>query len=90
MVRRASRFSGRTVRTDSDGVRASGARCWRWRRLFVGKGVVNVKDATPVSKGTICGDHNRSEFVSGRDDLKQQVSTAFVNGQAARFVEQQQ
>jgi hypothetical protein len=53
-----------------------------------GQGVVNVKDATPVSEGTICGDYNRSEFVSGRDDLKQQVSTAFVNGQIAQFVEQ--
>ncbi len=55
-----------------------------------GQGVVEVEDTPPVSEGAICGDHNRSGLVTGRNDLEQQVSTAFVDRQVAQFVEQKQ
>ncbi len=55
-----------------------------------GQGVVHVEDLAPVAEGTIRGDHDRSGLVAGGDDLEHQVRTAFVDGQIAQFIEEEQ
>ena len=52
-----------------------------------GQSVIDVEDPAPVTEGTIRGDHDRSGLVAGRDDLKQQVGTAFVDGQIAQLIQ---
>jgi hypothetical protein len=52
-----------------------------------GQGVVHVKDFAPFPEGSIRGDHNRSNFITGGDNLEQQIGTMLVDGQIAQLIE---
>jgi hypothetical protein len=52
-----------------------------------GQGVVHVKDFAPFPKGSIRGDHDRSHFITGGDNLEQQIGTMLVDGQIAQLIE---
>ena len=51
------------------------------------QGVVHVKEFAPFPEGTIRGDHNRSNFITGGDNLEQQIGPALVDGQIAQLIE---
>ena len=49
-----------------------------------GQGVVHVKDFAPFPEGSIRGDHDRSNFITGGDNLEQQIGPMLVDGQIAQ------
>ncbi len=51
--------------------------------------VVHVKDFAPFPKGTIRGNHDRSNFITGGDNLEQQIGPALVNGQIVQLIEEE-
>ena len=51
------------------------------------QGVVHVKDFAPVPEGSIRGDHDRSNFITGGDNLEQQIGPMLVDGQIAQLIE---
>src|SRR5580658_2307027 len=52
-----------------------------------GHGVVHIKDFAPFPEGSIRGDHDRSNFITGGDNLEQQIGPALVDGQIAQLIE---
>ena len=52
-----------------------------------GQSVVHVKDFAPFPEGPIRGDHDRSNFITGGDNLEQQIGTMLVDGQIAQLIE---
>ncbi len=55
-----------------------------------GQGVVHVKDFAPVPEGSIRGDHDRSNFITGGDNLEQQIGPMLVDGQIAQLIEERE
>src|SRR5580658_5834398 len=54
-----------------------------------GQGVVHVKDFAPFPEGSIRGDHDRSHFITGGDNLEQQIGPLLVDGQIAQLIEEE-
>jgi hypothetical protein len=54
-----------------------------------GQGVVHVEEFAPLSEGSIRGDHDRSRFITGGDNLEQQIGTTLVDGQIAQLIEEE-
>ncbi len=54
-----------------------------------GQGVVHVKDFAPFPEGSIRGDHDRFNFITGGDNLEQQIGTMLVDGQIAQLIEEE-
>ncbi len=50
--------------------------------------VVHVKEFAPFPEGTIRGDHDRSNFITGCDNLEQQIGPALVDGKIAQLIEE--
>jgi site-specific recombinase XerD len=48
--------------------------------------VVHAKEFAPFPEGTIRGDHDRSNIITGGDNLEQQIGTALVHGQIAQLI----
>ena len=53
------------------------------------QGVVYVGEIVPFPEGTIRGDHDRSNFITGGDNLKQQIGATFVDGKIAQLIEEE-
>ena len=53
------------------------------------QGVVHVKEFAPFPEGTIRGDHDRSNFITGGDNLEQQIGPALVDGRIAQLIEKE-
>jgi hypothetical protein len=53
-----------------------------------GQRVVDVDDLAPVTGCTVDSQHDRSRLVSGRNDLKHEVHTAFIDGQITQLQEE--
>ena len=45
-----------------------------------GQGVVHIKEFAPFPEGSIRGDHDRSNFIAGGDNLEQQIGPALSMG----------
>jgi hypothetical protein len=54
-----------------------------------GQGVVHVKDFAPFPEGSIRGDHDRSHFITGGDNLEQLIGSALVDGQIVQLIEEE-
>jgi hypothetical protein len=54
-----------------------------------GQGVVHVEELAPFLERTICGDHDRSNFITDGDNLEQQIGTTLVDGQIAQLIEEE-
>ena len=54
-----------------------------------GQGVVHVEKFAPFPEGSIRSDHDRSHFISGGDNLEQQIGTTLVDGQLAQLIEEE-
>ena len=53
------------------------------------QGVVHVKDFAPFPEGSIRGDHDRSNFITGGDNLEQLIGSALVDGQIVQLIEEE-
>jgi hypothetical protein len=53
------------------------------------QGVVHVKEFAPFPEGSIRGGHDRSNFITGGDNLEQQTGPALVDGQIAQLIEEE-
>ena len=53
------------------------------------QGVVHVKDFAPFPEGSIRGDHDRSHFITGGDNLEQLIGSALVDGQIVQLIEEE-
>src|SRR5271157_3681020 len=53
------------------------------------QGVVHIKEGAPFPEGSIRGDHDRSDFITGGDNLEQQIGPALVDGQIAQLIEEE-
>ena len=53
------------------------------------QGVVHVKEFAPFPEGSIRGDHDRSNFITGGDNLEQQIGPTLVDGQIAQLIEEE-
>jgi len=53
------------------------------------QGVVHIKEFAPFPEGTIRGDHDRSDFITGGDNLEQQIGPALVDGQIVQLIEEE-
>ena len=47
------------------------------------EGVIVVQDGSPIAEGAVGGDHDGATFIPVRDDLEQEFSALFVDGQVA-------
>jgi hypothetical protein len=54
-----------------------------------GHGVVHLKGFAPVPEGSIRGDHDRSQFTTGGDNLEQQIGSTLVDGQIVQLIEEE-
>ncbi len=54
-----------------------------------GQGVVHIKDFAPFPEGSIRGDHDRSQFITGGDNLEQLIGSALVDGQIVQLIEEE-
>ena len=54
-----------------------------------GQGVVHIEELAPFPEGTIRGDHDRSNFMTGGDNMEQQVGTTLVDGQIAQLIKEE-
>src|SRR6516162_390072 len=54
-----------------------------------GQGVVHVEEFAPFPERSIRGDHDRSHFITGGDNLEQQIGPTLVDGQIAQLIEQE-
>ena len=52
-----------------------------------GQGVVHIEEFARFPEAMIRGDHDRSNFITGGDNLEQQISPALVDGQIAQLIE---
>jgi hypothetical protein len=52
-----------------------------------GQGVVHIEEFAPFPEGTIRVDHDRSNLITGGDNLEQQIGTMLVDGQIAQLIE---
>ncbi len=53
--------------------------------------VLSTSKILPQSRlRAVRSDHDRSRLVAGRDDLEHEVRTAFVDGQIAQLIEEEQ
>jgi hypothetical protein len=53
------------------------------------QGVVHIKEGAPIPEGSMRGDHDRSDFITGGDNLEQQIGPALVDGQIAQLIEKE-
>jgi len=53
-----------------------------------GQGVVHVEKFALFPEGSIRGDPDRSNFITGGDNLEQQIGPALVDGQIAQLTEE--
>ena len=53
------------------------------------QGVVHVKEFAPFPEGTIRGDHDRSNFITGGDNLEKLIGSALVDGQIVQLIEEE-
>src|SRR6476660_5026435 len=53
------------------------------------QGVVHIKQGAPFPEGTIRGNHDRSNFITGGDNLEQQIGPMLVDGQIAQLIEEE-
>src|SRR6516164_3249008 len=53
------------------------------------QGVVHIKEGAPFPEGSIRSDHDRSHFVTGGDNLEQQIGATLVDGQIAQLIEEE-
>ena len=51
--------------------------------------VVHIKEFAPLPEGTIRGNHDRSNFISGGDNLEQHIGPLPVDGQIAQLIEEE-
>jgi hypothetical protein len=51
--------------------------------------VVHIKEGAPFPEGSIRGEHDRSDFITGGDNLEQQIGPALVDGQIAQLIEKE-
>ena len=54
-----------------------------------GQRVIDVERLAPVPEFAIRGDHDRSGFVTGSDDLEHQVRSAFVDGKISQLIKKE-
>jgi hypothetical protein len=54
-----------------------------------GQGVVHFKEYALFPKGTIRGDHDRSNFITGGENLEQQIGATLVDGQIDQLNEEE-
>jgi len=54
-----------------------------------GQSVVHVEEFAPFPEGMIRGDHDRSSYITGGDNLEQRIGTTLVDGQIAQLIEEQ-
>ena len=54
-----------------------------------GQGVVHVKDFAPLPERSIRGDHDRTQFITGGDNLEHQVGPLLVDGQIDQLIEEE-
>jgi hypothetical protein len=54
-----------------------------------GQGVAHIEEFAPFPEGTIRGDHDRSNFITGGGNLEQQIGTMLVDGQKAQLIEEE-
>jgi hypothetical protein len=54
-----------------------------------GQGVVHIEEFAPFPEGSIRGDHDRSNFITGGDNLEQQIGTTLADGQIAQLIEEE-
>ncbi len=54
-----------------------------------GQVVVHVQDFAPFPVRSIRGDHDRSRFITGGDNLEQQIGPLLVDGQIAQLIEEE-
>jgi hypothetical protein len=52
------------------------------------QGVVHFEGFAPFPEGSVRGDHDRSNFITGGDNLEQQIGPALVDGQIAQLIEE--
>ena len=53
------------------------------------QGVVHINEFAPFPEATTRGDHDRSNFITGGDNLEQQIGTTLVDGQIAQLIEEE-
>ena len=54
-----------------------------------GQGVVHIEQGAPFPEDSIRGQHDRSGFITGSNDLEQQVGPALVDGKIAQLIEEE-
>ena len=54
------------------------------------KGIVVVKNSSPVPEGPVGGHHNGATFIPVGDDLEEQFRPLLVHGQIAKLVNNEQ
>jgi hypothetical protein len=54
-----------------------------------GQGVAHIEEFASFPEGTIRDDHDRSNFITGCDNLEQQIATTLVDGQIAQLIEEE-
>jgi hypothetical protein len=53
------------------------------------QGVVLIKQGAPLLEGSIRANQDRSDFITGDDNLEQQIGPALVDGQIAQLIEEE-
>jgi hypothetical protein len=53
-----------------------------------GQSVVHVKEFAPFPEGSIRDNHDRSDFITGGDNLEQSIGSTLVDGQIAQLIEE--
>ena len=51
--------------------------------------VVHSQEGAPFPEGSIRREHDRSEFITGGDNLEQQIGSALVDGQTGQLIEKE-
>ncbi len=54
-----------------------------------GQGVVHIEELAPFPEGSIRGDHDRSNFMTGGDNMEQQIGSTLVDGQIAQLIKEE-
>ena len=53
------------------------------------QGVVHIEQGAPFPEGSIRSQHDRSDFITGGDNLEQQIGPTLVDGQIAQLIEEE-
>ena len=54
-----------------------------------GQGVVHIEELAPFPEGMIRGDRDRSNCITGGDNLEQQIGTTLADGRIAQLIEEE-